>query len=364
MKWTILLLALAASTGDAGRIKGKSDNELIQQAIAPEQLTETIAYLPKEVNGAVVVVNRGTNIWEATTYNASREEWMQKPDYGKHGLAYRKTKQDDDRMNQGPDWGEMVIGVDEGDGWVRCLVPMEEMKKVECVWNKLTLCESVMVYRRFYEYSTLSYEQWVKQKQVCLKEFFADEDAAFASCPAEIYMATTGCGWTAEWNCPTQPAGSKSSAKDKTTLGYELCCTRDGWKPAELDKQAQLKIAAAKGSKHEEEKWKQAEAADAWSRVRKVVPEKPTETIAYLPMVVNGVSVLTNAGTNVWKANSWSSVGSIGVSYRKTKQDDDRMDMGPAWGAVVIGVDEGDGWLRCIVDEAKSQVGQQLTPAQ
>merc|ERR1711870_84044 len=46
------------------------------------------------------------------------------------------------------------------------------------------------------------------------------------------YMATQGCAWTKEWNCPGENAGSKGAATSDGSLGYDCCCVEGLWKPA------------------------------------------------------------------------------------------------------------------------------------
>merc|ERR1719230_566209 len=43
------------------------------------------------------------------------------------------------------------------------------------------------------------------------------------------YMQNTGCGWTKEYNCPGQPAGSKDAAGDDGSDGYKCCCLQGLW---------------------------------------------------------------------------------------------------------------------------------------
>jgi len=44
------------------------------------------------------------------------------------------------------------------------------------------------------------------------------------------YMATTGCGWTEQFSCPDEPAGSEGKSSDDGTIGYRCCCMRGLWK--------------------------------------------------------------------------------------------------------------------------------------
>eukprot|EP00931_Biecheleriopsis_adriatica_P072328 TRINITY_DN4651_c0_g1_i1.p1 TRINITY_DN4651_c0_g1~~TRINITY_DN4651_c0_g1_i1.p1 ORF type:complete len:717 (-),score=101.93 TRINITY_DN4651_c0_g1_i1:84-2234(-) len=49
------------------------------------------------------------------------------------------------------------------------------------------------------------------------------------------YMEHTGCGWTRQWNCPSQPAGKSGAAGDDGSEGYACCCTQELWKPEQQD---------------------------------------------------------------------------------------------------------------------------------
>ena len=75
-------------------------------------LQET-AYLPKQVYGVGLLAEEGTG-------------WRAQDDSGGtyHGIAYRRTKNLDDEVDDHSavlEWGNHVHGEDEGDGWVRCL---------------------------------------------------------------------------------------------------------------------------------------------------------------------------------------------------------------------------------------------------
>jgi len=72
-------------------------------------------YLPKVVGGRMVLVTDGDNRWRATN------EYLQSETHG--GVSYRKSKDMDDRVGDGPvdllAWDEVRVGYDEGDAWVR-----------------------------------------------------------------------------------------------------------------------------------------------------------------------------------------------------------------------------------------------------
>jgi hypothetical protein len=46
-------------------------------------------------------------------------------------------------------------------------------------------------------------------------------------------MTDTGCNWTAQHNCPDQPAGTVGAASDDGTLGHACCCKHGLWKTQE-----------------------------------------------------------------------------------------------------------------------------------
>jgi len=76
-------------------------------------------YLPKIINGAIVLIAEESSKWRLTNENLQSLKT--------HGVAYRKSKKMTDKL--GPEtedllaWEEAVHGVDDGDGWVRCRVP-------------------------------------------------------------------------------------------------------------------------------------------------------------------------------------------------------------------------------------------------
>jgi len=45
------------------------------------------------------------------------------------------------------------------------------------------------------------------------------------------YMASTGCSWTFDWNCPGQPAGYWGAANNDGSIGYDCCCNEKLWNP-------------------------------------------------------------------------------------------------------------------------------------
>lgn len=78
----------------------------------------------------------------------------------------------------------------------------------------------------------------------------------------------------------------------------------------------------------------------------------------YLPKVINGRTVLVQEGHDRWRTTNPDSQARFGgLSYRKSKQMEDRLEegLGPVWGVVLDGVDEGDGWVRLnVASEAPS----------
>lgn len=82
-----------------------------------EHESSTIAYIPKRINGVEVVVESTSKhltcgTWQATNKHLNRADAP--------GVAYRSSKNVDDKMGALVlPWGTSVIGVDEGDGWIR-----------------------------------------------------------------------------------------------------------------------------------------------------------------------------------------------------------------------------------------------------
>jgi len=71
--------------------------------------------------------------------------------------------------------------------------------------------------------------------------------------------------------------------------------------------------------------------------------------VAYLPMEVAGLRVVIKMSDNNWLVtNDHLKSATTSLAYRSSKNNDDRMDcLGPTWGSMIQGFDEGDGWLRC-----------------
>mmetsp|Transcript_108188 Transcript_108188/g.316384 ORF Transcript_108188/g.316384 Transcript_108188/m.316384 type:complete len:469 (-) Transcript_108188:176-1582(-) len=44
------------------------------------------------------------------------------------------------------------------------------------------------------------------------------------------YMAKTGCSWTAKWNCPGQARGSRGTAGNDGSQGFDCCCNLGMWR--------------------------------------------------------------------------------------------------------------------------------------
>jgi len=86
-----------------------------------------VAYLPKEFEGATVLQQNGA----ADRWRATKEGLSSLPSAAT-GIKYRGTKDIKDQINsfRGPQWGEFVSGIDEGDGWVRVQIPSQKSQLV------------------------------------------------------------------------------------------------------------------------------------------------------------------------------------------------------------------------------------------
>lgn len=73
--------------------------------------------------------------------------------------------------------------------------------------------------------------------------------------------------------------------------------------------------------------------------------------IAYLPVVVDGVQVLTpeKGGGKYTVDNSQLKDTGLGLNYRHSTRLDDEMDEQVPWGFVIAGCDVGAGWIRTVV---------------
>jgi hypothetical protein len=80
-------------------------------AVTSQKTHGQTAYLPKTINGAVVLVEEQKGKWRAT-----KEDIVVDCD----GLAYRASKDYQDKLGMlCLPWGTCVDGIDEGDGWIR-----------------------------------------------------------------------------------------------------------------------------------------------------------------------------------------------------------------------------------------------------
>jgi len=70
------------------------------------------AYLPKTIRANTVLVEEKFGTWRVM------------PSWSYGAVAFRKSKHLDDVMEKVVARGELVAGVDDGDGWVRCKIPI------------------------------------------------------------------------------------------------------------------------------------------------------------------------------------------------------------------------------------------------
>lgn len=79
-------------------------------------------------------------------------------------------------------------------------------------------------------YAVTDIQIWKKDGE----PYFSDSDSTCAPLNAkcESYMNKTGCGWTSEWNCPGQSAGSQGASGDLSSTGHMCCCTLGLWQKA------------------------------------------------------------------------------------------------------------------------------------
>lgn len=98
-----------------GKSEGKRKSN---RSGANSQKQKMTVYLPKEVRGATVLIKEGGNSWRATNALLHAET---------RGLGYRRSKNINDHLSvaQRLAWGDVMTGIDEGDGWIRCRVPVE-----------------------------------------------------------------------------------------------------------------------------------------------------------------------------------------------------------------------------------------------
>lgn len=92
------------------KARGEMKSAGYSSADAPEQAPAV--YLPKKLSGAKVLEELGENQWQVTNEHLGSEL---------PGISYRKTKDEGDLEEdiEGPDWKTVLVGFDEGDGWVR-----------------------------------------------------------------------------------------------------------------------------------------------------------------------------------------------------------------------------------------------------
>merc|ERR1719478_1089964 len=79
-------------------------------------MTETV-YLPKELRGVTILIEQQEGTWGLTDYFLGSNAT---------GVDYRRTKDLGDRATSAANFGDLVNGVDEGDGWVRCQITKAE----------------------------------------------------------------------------------------------------------------------------------------------------------------------------------------------------------------------------------------------
>lgn len=74
------------------------------------------AYLPMMVNGTVVMVAEGMGAWRVTNNIHAHPESK---------IAFRATKSLEDRLEAFVDFGQLIEGTDQGDGWLCCQISLK-----------------------------------------------------------------------------------------------------------------------------------------------------------------------------------------------------------------------------------------------
>jgi len=95
--------------------------------------------------------------------------------------------------------------------------------------------------------------------------------------------------------------------------------------------------------------WKLKDLRVYWTDSMDDLPgaEPSLPEVVYLPMELNGKTILVNEGEDRWKVtNCFFNASSSCVAYRKSKTVDDTLNDGPDWESRIKAVDEGDGWVR------------------
>merc|ERR1712151_418950 len=77
----------------------------------------TKVYLPKVLNGVIVLENEEGNRWRSTNRFLKTD---------KVGLAFRFEKLIAAYMHQTLIWDSVIEGIDEGDGWVQSFIDVQE----------------------------------------------------------------------------------------------------------------------------------------------------------------------------------------------------------------------------------------------
>lgn len=80
---------------------------------------KTVAYLPIELKGERVLSQEGPSQWRLDSASARAQ--------GMNGIGYKKTKNLQSILGPGVQWGQIVHGVDEGDGWLRCDLDFKDL---------------------------------------------------------------------------------------------------------------------------------------------------------------------------------------------------------------------------------------------
>jgi len=295
----------------------------LEEAAEPKAATRTI-FLPMEVKGARVLVKEAGQIWRAVAPRKSPCPC----------IGYRLSKNFDDKLEgQQLFYGDTIAGVDDGDGWVRCEVPLTEGPTARSMQN-----HTGMVFLPI-EISGIRVLQ-------------QEEHNCWRATNKKLKTKSTGIGFRKSKNMADKLEGQQLNYGDVVN-GIEA---GEGWLQCEM--LPSPTPMALKGSPVSPKRLGRGatlimnasvslEDSLAQSALE-TQAEKPLTRTVFLPMEAGGVRILVAESSTQWRAVQPRKSRSAGVGFRRSKRLDDKLENQQLnYGEVIQGTDAGNGWLQC-----------------
>jgi hypothetical protein len=372
----------AAATGAATNVVTKAIDDVTDLRTRSHTL-----FLPMAVLGEVVLKQEGDRNWRVCMPNLENIR-------GTPGLDYRRCKlmDEDQKTSDCAKWGEVIEGVDTGDGWLEVTDARVIEFSAKTVYgpNGIVSWENAGRYVCRSATGALAGAACAGVSQLCDGYFAAncsDDAARLTSKPigrlAVKAMSSSGAGSlvrtgsaAVETKLRTGTIDAKSvltsvsvgalfsAAASTITVAAEL--THEHF--AQLEDTIEHEAGQETLQKQEHPNIEILHRMDQMSFAESKLHDMETHAVlnkldedmqrahvlvpsTFLPMKLNGDKVLKYAPEDKeWVVSKPRRVenGAKGLNYRRSKQLNDVLDEVAEWGAVVEGIDNHDGWLQVV----------------